>query len=161
MLFTGEYEHTIDAKQRLAIPAEIRSKLDPEVHGTALYLAPGPNGFLWLWPERTFEEMAGALERTLIPAEEMMEFEELLFSQSSCLDIDKAGRIRLPERMLKRFRLEGSITILGLKDHLELRVTQEWQSSRDQKLDKTAEIMLRARQALEQQRRQGGVKDGQ
>ena len=41
MFFLGEYEHSIDAKQRLAIPAEVRDVLDPEVHGSAFVAAPG------------------------------------------------------------------------------------------------------------------------
>lgn len=159
MLFTGEYEHVIDAKHRLAIPSDLRSKLDPEVHGSGFYLAPGPNGALWLWPEKTFELMASALGGTLLPGEEMMEFEELLFSQARHLPLDGTGRVRLPERMLHRFELGSNVTILGVKDHLELRSTEQWQALRDQKFTKQAEIMLRARQALEEQRR-GGKQDG-
>src|SRR4051812_9289698 len=100
VLFTGEYEHTIDAKQRLAIPSEIRSRLDPKIHGQSFYLTLGANLHLWLWPEKTFETMAGAHESSLLKPEEMMEYEEILFSQASRLEIDTAGRIRLPERML-------------------------------------------------------------
>ena len=65
MLFTGEYLHTIDDKQRLAVPSEIRSRLKPEIHGEAFYLVPGANGSLWLWPERTFERISAALESRL------------------------------------------------------------------------------------------------
>ena len=158
-MFTGEYEHTIDAKHRLAIPSEIRQRLHPETHGTALYLAPGPNGSLWLWPERTFHQLAAAAEQTLIPAEEMMEFEEFLFSQARRLEPDSAGRTRLPERMIARFGLSGAVTILGVRDHLELRDTGEWDSQRDEKYAKQVEIMLRARRAMEQ-KRNGGVEDG-
>ena len=159
MLFTGEYEHTVDDKQRLAIPSEIRSRLDPAKHGAGFYAVPGPNGALWMWPEKTFEQMAQAMDQSLLPAEELMEFEELLFSQSQWVELDKTGRIRLPERLMQRFGLTNSVTILGLKDHLELRDTKQWQRIREQKLQKQAEIMLRARQALEQHRRQGGMKD--
>ena len=155
MLFTGEYDHTIDAKHRLAIPSEIRACLDPEVHGQGFYLGPGPNGALWLWPSRTFEQMSAALDQTLLPAEEMMEFEELLFSQTRRLELDKTGRIRLPEPMIQRFNLGSKITILGIKDHLELRDTKQWRERRGQSLGRHAEIMLRARQALKEQRGKG------
>ena len=53
MLFLGEYEHVIDAKQRLAIPAEVRDVFNPEQHGSAFIAVPGGDGSLWLWPERT------------------------------------------------------------------------------------------------------------
>jgi MraZ protein len=156
VLFTGDHDHTIDAKHRLAIPAEVRGALDPQVHGTAFYLVPGANGFLWLWPERTFEAMAGATRTTLLPAEDMMQFEELLYSQARRLEIDSAGRVRLPERMIARFGLTTRVTILGVKDHLELRDTDRWRLRLEESFSKQAEIMLRARQALEEQRDGGG-----
>ena len=61
MAFLGEYEHSIDAKQRLAIPAEVRDLLHPESHGSAFVAAPGGNGSLWLWPEKTFETLSQEL----------------------------------------------------------------------------------------------------
>lgn len=154
MLFTGEYEHTIDAKQRLAIPAEVRSRLDPELHGHGFYAVPGPNGALWLWPALTFEQMAGAMEQSLLPGEEMMEFEELLFSQAARVELDKAGRVRLPERLTQFAGLGQTVVILGVKDHLELRDAGAWQSRRREKLSKHGEIVLRARRALTEQQRQ-------
>ncbi|MBT8484686.1 MAG: hypothetical protein HKO59_00050 [Phycisphaerales bacterium] len=153
MLFTGEYEHSIDAKQRLAIPAEVRASIDPERHGTSFYAVPGPNGAIWLWPERTFEQMAGAMDQSLLPPEEMMEFEELLFSQAARLEPDKTGRVRLPERLLQQTGIEQAVMILGVKDHLELRTPADWEQRRQERLEKQGEIMLRARRALMAQRR--------
>jgi MraZ protein len=159
VLFTGEYEYQIDAKQRMAIPAEIRSRMSPEDEGEALYLVPGANGALWLWPERTFERLASAMEGSLLPGEEMMDLEELLFPQSRRLEIDKAGRVRLPEQMLAEYGLGQTVVILGMKDHLELRDPQQWKALRQQKLAKQAEIMRRARQALAGQNPIGGKQD--
>jgi MraZ protein len=149
VLFTGEHEHTIDAKQRLAIPAEIRSRLG---ESPVFYVVPGPNGALWMWPEATFEAMAGALEQSLLPGEEVMEFEELLFSQAARIEADKAGRVRVPERLLRLASIETQVTVLGVKDHLELRDPAEWAARRTDKLAKQGEIMLRARRALADRR---------
>ena len=144
MLFTGEFEFAIDPKQRLAIPAEIRSALDPAVHGKGFYLAVGPNGALWLWPERTFELMAGALEKSLLPGEEMMDFEELLFSQAARLPLDKAGRVRLPERLLRLAGIEDRVVILGVRDHLELRDPEDWGRRRGGKPARQGGVLVRA-----------------
>jgi MraZ protein len=157
VLFTGEYERTIDAKQRLAIPAEIRSQMDPELHGSALYIAPGANGRAWLWPEKTFEQMAGAMEQSLLKDEELMEFEEFMFPQAQRCEIDKAGRVRLAERMLREHQLGESVIILGVKDHLELCDPAQWTRQREQMLQKRSEIMLKARKALEEQRRRNAL----
>lgn len=148
MLFTGEYEHAIDSKQRLAIPAEIRSALDPERDGKALYLAPGANGHLWLWPEKTFERIVGAMEQSLLPAEDLMEFDEFTFPQARRLEIDNAGRVRLPEQSLKDAGIENAVVILGMRDHLELRDPANWTAQREAMQAKSREIFLRARQAM-------------
>jgi MraZ protein len=152
LLFTGEYEHTIDAKSRLAIPAEIRAGLEAAQHGTAFYVAPGSSESLWLWPERLFEQMAAASEASLLPDEDLLEFEELLYSQASRVEMDKSGRIRVPERLLKQASLGSSVVLLGVKDHLELRDPERWAGQRDEKLAKQAEIMMRARRALRRSR---------
>lgn len=159
MLFTGEYEHTIDAKQRLAIPAELRQRMTSETHGEAVYLVPGANGALWLWPEKTFERMASALQHSLLPGEEMMEFDELMFPQSRRLEIDKSGRVRLPDQTLSEYGLGQTVMILGMKDHLELRDPARWQEQRKENLQKRRDIMLRARQVMNGQLPSGGQKE--
>ena len=78
MLFLGEFEHTIDTKNRLAIPAELRDVLDEATHGTAFVAAPGSNGTLWLWPERTFAELASKLGGTLLGEEELVAFDQAI-----------------------------------------------------------------------------------
>jgi len=157
VLFTGEFEHTIDTKHRLAIPSEIRSRMDPEVDGEAFYLVPGPEGALWLWPERTFERMAGAMEQSLLPAEEVLEFEELMFPQASRLGLDKAGRVHLPERMIRHAGLGQQVMILGVWDHLEIRDPEKWEEIRKKKLARQGEIMLRARRVMAPRQTGGGT----
>jgi MraZ protein len=153
VLFTGEYKHNIDAKQRLAIPSDLRSRLDSQVHGDAFYIAPGQMGALWLWPERTFEAMALATEQSLVPDEEMLEYEQLLYSQAARVELDKAGRVRIPERMIRIADLGSKVVVLGVKDHLEVRDPDRWELLREEKLAQQSEIMLRARRALQKQRR--------
>ncbi len=153
MLFTGEYEYTIDAKQRLAIPAEIRSRLNPDRDGLAFYVTAGPNDALWLWPERTFERMAGAIEASLLPAEEMMEFDEITFPTARRLELDKTGRVRLPKPMLEAAGIQSKVVILGVRDHLELRDPGQWEQRRLEKQADRPKIFHRARQILIEQPR--------
>ena len=91
MLFTGKSELSIDAKQRLAIPAKTRALLKQARVGEALYIIPGANGALWLMPERTFEEVAGQVEPTLTPAAEQMDFDELTFPEAHRLELAPAA----------------------------------------------------------------------
>jgi MraZ protein len=125
-MFLGEFEHSLDAKQRLAIPAEIRSMWNAERHGEQLIAAPGKNGSLWLWPEKKFVEFADRIESGLETPEEQARANRELFSRAARLPFDSAGRVRIPDRLLADFGLNGGqVIILGVKDHLELATPAE------------------------------------
>lgn len=126
VLFLGEYEHTMDVKKRLAIPAELRDVLDPKVHGEALIVVPGANGLLWLWPERTFDRIAESFGAAFIPSPERARFEQRIFSKASRLPIDASGRVRLPERLTSEFSLGSTVVILGVGHHMELCDVDSW-----------------------------------
>lgn len=149
VLFTGKYEHSIDAKQRLAIPAEIRSRLDHDRHGCGFYVIQGPNGALWLWPEKTFERMAGDIEPTLTPGMALMDFDEVTFPEARLLDIDKTGRIRVPEEMLTDAGIGKKVVILGMRNHLEIRDPEEWENRRAEQAKRRAEIVEGVRGELQ------------
>lgn len=159
MIFTGEHEHTIDSKQRVAIPSAIRARLDPKEHGEAFYLVTGPNGVLWLWTEREFEAIAARLERSLMPSEESLDFDEVTFPDATRVELDKVGRIRIPERMLSKSGLGQNVLIIGMRDHLELRDPAEWEKSREEREARRREIYLRARKASQRERRDSLDKD--
>jgi MraZ protein len=153
VIFTGEHEHTIDNKQRIAIPSAIRSQLKPERDGEGFYLVTGPNGALWLWTERDFDRIADQLERSLMPSEEALDFDEVTFPDATRVELDKVGRIRIPERMLSRSGLGQNVLIIGMRDHLELRDPAEWEQTRSERETKRREIYSRARRAAQRERR--------
>jgi len=148
VLFLGEYEHTIDAKRRLAIPAEVRDVFNPQEHGSAFVAAPGPGDTLWLWPERTFEQQARDLQRSLLGDEDLDEFERLLFSQSARIPLDAAGRVRLPERLVNQYGLSGVVMVLGVRDHLELMSPEKWRAKQAELAPMREQIRKRARKAM-------------
>jgi len=88
--------------------------------------APGQNGALWLWPEKTFDKLAGDLGTSLREEAPMADFQRRLFSQSAVLTIDGSGRIRIPERMLAKYGLSGEIVVIGAGQHMELFSTHGW-----------------------------------
>ncbi|MFK7962281.1 MAG: division/cell wall cluster transcriptional repressor MraZ [Phycisphaerales bacterium] len=151
MPFTGEYEHTIDAKQRVAIPSDIRAMLVPEEHGSGFYAVEGSNGAIWIWPEATFKQMADAMVGSLLPDEDLAEFEELYYSQASRLELDSAGRVRLTDRLLVGAGISKQVTILGVRDHLELRDPDDWSQRLAQRQANRDAIMKRAREAMRAQ----------
>lgn len=146
MLLLGEFEHTIDSKNRLAVPADIRDVLMSQGQVSGLIAAPGSNGTLWLWPEKTFELLAGELGGSLLGDEGISDFERSYFSQSARCPLDSAGRVRLPERLLARFGLSGSVMVLGVRNHLELATPEAWRKAHEA-MPSDQEIWQRARKA--------------
>ncbi len=145
MLFTGNPELSIDAKQRLAIPAKTRAMLEQARAGNVLYLIWGPNGVLWLWPERTFEQVAGEIEPTLNPAVEQMAFDDLTFPETHRLDIDAAGRIRLPQELLAEAGLGSRVLLVGMRHHMEIWDPETWLTQHREKRDRRPEIAQQQR----------------
>ena len=71
-------------------------------------------------PEKTFPWYAGNPEGSLLPEQDSMDYEQMLFAQSQRCPMDAAGRVRFLEMLLDRFNLSGSVIVLGVKDHLEV-----------------------------------------
>ena len=127
MIFTDAYERTIDAKNRIQIPSEFRNGLDPEIDGDAFYLCPGERkNTLSLYPSRKFEVRVKALRTGRIAGDDSLAFEQVFYSLASRLDMDKQGRVVLPERQLSMVKLGKEITLAGANDRIDLWRTAEY-----------------------------------
>lgn len=153
MVFTGTYEHAIDAKNRLAIPAEIRNQIQRATgagHSDPINLFVTLTGgdCLALYTEAAFEQRAAELDQSQLDAHELLSYERLLFSLARRVEIDKQGRVRLPENLLKRTGLHANVVLLGVKDHLEIRDRQAWQNHVEQMLANHPDVLMNPRQAM-------------
>ena len=125
-MFVGEYEHVIDAKRRLAIPAEVRDMFNPEEHGGAFYASPGSEHSLKLYPERQFKIVMNNFSKN----PKFRKHKRSIFSQSARVPMDSAGRVRIPERLLSEHGLSGKVVVLGMNDHLEVTSADRWTRDR-------------------------------
>jgi MraZ protein len=147
VLFTGEYEHTLDAKNRVSIPARFRQTLSAQTVGDKFYLVFGPNKKLWLYPDQYYEELVSQYPAELIPDEQILRFEQITFGLAQLLEMDKTGRIILPERMIRRTELGKEVVIIGVRDHLELWNRDEWERYVENGLSEHNQMLTRARLA--------------
>lgn len=144
MLFIGQYEHTIDAKGRLAIPAEIRARWRAEEDGGAWYAMPWIGGVIRLFTEAEFQKLAEpVMPRTLALGEDEAALKRLLFGRSARLETDSAGRIRLPESMLKAVGLDREVVLIGCGDCLEVANRSDWQAKEQDDLEQLASLLHR------------------
>ncbi len=144
----GEYELTMDDKNRLLVPAEVRRSLDPERDGEAFFITVGVNRRTWLYPERGYEVLVSQLESEMSPGEDRLAFDQMHFSMVSKVEWDKQGRMLLPDKYRTRTGLNREVTMIGVRDHLEIWNREDW-AVRLAELDaQRVEIDARQRAAL-------------
>lgn len=128
-MFTGVHELNIDDKHRLSIPASLRASMDPERDGANFYLAPGERErTLELFPERYFPKYVDELHASLTDSPEAADFELFFVSMSALVEVDKQGRVLLPQHQLQLAGIGRQVVLMGNRDRLVLRNREEAQS---------------------------------
>lgn len=148
LLLTGEYQHVIDGKSRVLISNKLRNQIDSEEHGSNFYFVLGANGILCLYPEKYFEQiiLSGAPDGTA--PDEAVAFERMGFALSSKVELDGQGRLLLNERLRKRAGLENHITLVGVRDHIEIWNNESWEQYLEDHMAQYQRQMAKARQAV-------------
>ena len=160
MVFTGTYEHSIDAKNRLAIPADVRDQVRHEAGrkkgGVYLYVTLGESGALCLYTADRWEQRSSELDASELDPDELLAYEQLLYSQTHRVELDKQGRIRLPEMLLERSKLGSDVVLIGVKDHLEVRDRKTWQEFVNRTLAEQPRMLMNPRRAMRKAGREQG-----
>ncbi|MBY0307477.1 MAG: hypothetical protein K2Q09_01925 [Phycisphaerales bacterium] len=144
MVFTGQSDHTIDAKGRLAIPAKYRrEEWGTGTPGSAWYCIPWPTGHLRLYTEATFNRLASAQDGTLTPDEDVAEMERLLYGAAERLETDAQGRVVLPRWHTDEVRIGTEVTVVGARDRLEVHASASWKAALEQRKTQMAAVLAR------------------
>lgn len=125
MLLTGTHPRTLDDKKRLALPKRIREQVGDV---TQLFVTPGPDQSLWIYTKDELERLSAKLDQTPATDAEARVFRRLFFAQMEAVEIDRTGRILVPERLVQFAGLEHEVVLLGVRDHLELWGSERWAS---------------------------------
>ena len=147
----GEHELTLDEKNRVLVPAEIRKALDPERDGRAFFLVVGQNQRLWFYPDVYYSQIVTKTDQELTLHEDELAFDQMHFARASRVEWDSQGRLVIPGKALRRTGLgEGDrdVTLIGVRDHLELWRRSEWDAREAELARRHSEIVAqRARHA--------------
>ena len=96
---------------------------EPEI----LFVTPGPDQCLWVYSQAGLERLAEKLDQSPATDAEVRVFRRLYFAQTEAVDMDRAGRVLIPERLVQFAGLEHEVVLIGVRDHLELWDAQRWQ----------------------------------
>lgn len=123
--FFGSYEHALDAKGRIILPAKLRGPFDQ--HG---FLTPHLEGCLALWTEAEFDH---EVEVRLAQAEGDAPSRNAVRDWSAAVfdtEIDKQGRMPIPQHLRSYAGLEQEVLVIGMINRVELWAPSAW-ASRD------------------------------
>ncbi len=138
MAFRGTFDHTLDAKNRLTVPARYRSAL---ADGVVLAMTIDQRPCVGMWRPDDYEhytERALADQPPLSPAR--AELERFVYGSSADVDLDAAGRVMVPGFLSQHAGLQKEVVVVGVGDRFELWDRTRWNDHRPALLSGVAEL---------------------
>ncbi len=125
-MLVGQYQNSLDDKGRLLIPAKFRN----EISGNMVYVAPGIDSCLRIFtPEQwniVVDEIMGSGSTFQKETRDLM---RALVSPASECEIDKAGRVRVPQLLQERVGIVKEVLVVGAVEYIEIWSPEQYQAA--------------------------------
>lgn len=122
MAFRGTFDYTLDAKNRLTVPAKFRSSLS-----SGVVLARGSEPCVEVWPQADYERATESALAGLNPlSHQAQELKRRLFAAAYDTELDSAGRVMVPPKLLGHAGLERDVAVIGAGERLEVWDRDSW-----------------------------------
>jgi MraZ protein len=121
-MFVGEYEHTLDAKGRVAIPARFRAQMD-----RGAVVSKGKGACLSVYTMDCWEEKSNKLFADK-SSDELRDLERRIYASANEIELDRQGRMVISAKLRDHAGLKTEITIAGVRDHFEIWDRATWQA---------------------------------
>lgn len=125
-MFLGEFEHTIDDKGRVAVPARFRDGVSE-----GLVLTRGFERCLQGFPRPVWQGLSEKVSALSLGNEEARNLRRLLFSGAAEVEVDKQGRILIPQNLREYAGLSEQVIVAGLNTHFEIWSHERWHAVLD------------------------------
>lgn len=122
VMFMGEYNHTLDVKGRLIIPSKFRDTL-----GESFIVARGMDGCLFVYSNDAWNDIHMKIkELPSLTNKESRHFSRFLLAGASEVDVDKQGRILVPQNLREFAGLDKDVVLVGVGDRIEIWNKEKW-----------------------------------
>jgi len=139
-LFIGEYQHTIDAKGRVIMPARFREEL-----GDKFVVTKGLDNCLFVYPNEEWRNLEQKLRTLPLTSKEARAFIRFFFAGAAECEVDKQGRILIPSNLREHASLEKDLVIIGVSSRVEIWSKDAWDAyNDDSSLDQDAIVQKMA-----------------
>jgi MraZ protein len=123
-MLLGEYEHTIDDKNRLTLPAKFRQDF-----AEGIVVTRGMDGCLFAYTRADWDSLVERRLATLDPlSKEGRRMQRFFFSGAAETELDKQGRVGIPAALLEHAKLGRDVVVAGVHDHLEIWDRAAWRT---------------------------------
>lgn len=122
-MFLGRFEHSVDVKGRVAVPARYRERLSGE-----LVLTRGNDGCLYLFTQEAFEPLSEKLDAMPMGESDVRNLRRSVYSSAEPVELDKQGRIVIPDHLRSYASIESEVTIIGVGKYVEIWNTAKWKT---------------------------------
>ena len=129
-MFYGEYEHALDNKDRVIIPAKFR-EIFKENYVEKFYLTRGLDECLFVFTEETWKVQEKKFRELPFTKGEARNFNRLFFSGACDVVCDKQGRILIPLYLKNYAAIKQDVVIIGVSDRIEIWSKEKWQQFYD------------------------------
>ncbi len=120
-MFLGQYQHNVDSKGRLTIPVRYREMLED-----GAYITQGFDNNLMVMTTSAFETISQHVKQMSITDPRARLLRRLIFSSGERVDVDKAGRILIPQFLRNIAGLDGEAVVVGVGDYFEIWSPDLW-----------------------------------
>ncbi|QGG47844.1 division/cell wall cluster transcriptional repressor MraZ [Heliorestis convoluta] len=126
-MFMGEFQHSIDGKGRLFMPARFREALGEKFVSTK-----GLDGCIFVYPPEEWRRLEEKIKKLPFTRADARSFQRFFFSGAAECELDKQGRFLLPQHLRQYGSLEKDVTIIGVGTRIEIWNQESWQRYNDE-----------------------------
>ena len=120
-MFKGEYNHSVDAKGRLIIPAKFREAL-----GEEFVVTKGLDGCLFIYSQEEWKNIEETFRNTPLTTKDARKFTRFFFAGAADCELDKQGRILIPANLREYAGLEKDVVLAGVFNKIEIWSKERW-----------------------------------
>lgn len=120
-MFLGEYQHSLDPKGRITIPAKFRDEL-----GMKFVATKGLDNCIFLYQMEEWNRIEEKLHALPFTRADVRSFARFFFAGAAELDIDKQGRVLLPNSLREYAGIDKDLIIIGVGSRVEIWAHQKW-----------------------------------
>lgn len=120
-MFIGEYQHTLDPKNRVIMPAKFREKL-----GDSFVMTKGLDNCLFVYSQNEWSIVEEKLKSLPMTNKDARAFVRFFFAGASECELDKQGRMVMPTNLKEYAKIDKELVIIGVSTRIEIWSREEW-----------------------------------